>query len=280
MARFSIEDYNKRVSEKGTQQKNYKVRYFKLAKSANPGEPAEAIVRFDYDNPSEFLMLDVHTLSENGRFIKINCLREHSAAECPFCREHVQRSSRFFAKVLQYVTDETGKVVSTSCSWDAPMTIAAQLNAIYREYAPKPLRQMIFKIIRTGEGTGTTYTITPANPARYSEDIYTANFDDFKDFNFAGVAYHNKSAEDMITYLNTGNFPEVTKEESVASFNDFATASSQAQAPNVITDYVVDTPVSQFTHQYTPTHTYQPQSEVKTTPSDFETARPRRTYNY
>lgn len=286
MAQFSYEDYTKRqqaASNRGNG--TYRVRFFSMPKPQMPGDVVTTIVRFDYDNPSEFLLLDVHTLpSSNNRFVKVNCLREagESWDKCPFCSERMQRTSRFYAKVLQYTTQD-GKIVAQPCAWDAPMSVVAQLNAIYHDYEPKPLRDIIFKISKSGEGRNVTYTVTAANPERYNPSVYVADFSGFEGFKFAGSSYLNKTFSEMNYYIDNGSFPETATRENPTPQQTIPT---QPQKPlNSFEDFntaIQDEEVVYSTPEHTTADTYSRTvpSNTATASQASETNRPRRTYTY
>ena len=80
MAQVSF-DVASTMQENNTQYSN-SVEFFTLA---NDGD--EAIVRFMYDDVSQFNIMTVHSIQVGGKWRKVNCIREpqESTDICPLC---------------------------------------------------------------------------------------------------------------------------------------------------------------------------------------------------
>ena len=96
---------NIQTSENGT---SNGVGFFQLK---NDGD--EAIVKFAHDTVDSFELLTTHDVSVNGKFKKVNCVRSpHEPLEnCPLCAKGQRVSQRIFIHLVQYVQDETGKII-------------------------------------------------------------------------------------------------------------------------------------------------------------------------
>lgn len=188
----------------------------------------EAIVRILCDDISSLEILTVHPITVgNSNFPNrnVNCLRtpREPLEKCPFCNSGEKVKQRVYIRMLQYdpATREPIAVV-----WDRPAgTYVPKLKSYIDNYGP--LSQIMCKIIRHGSGLDTTYDIIPnINPQKYTLDAYRLDTEDFEDFKVLGRMVMDKTAEEMIVFMNTGNFPEAKSNAYVAS--------APAQAPRPI----------------------------------------------
>lgn len=210
MATITFDDFMRQKSAKSspaTDRKLSSVSFFKI----NDGE--EAVVRFAYTSPSEFEMKTCHSIKINNRFIRINCNRTYKEPvdNCALCKSADQETSkistRFFVKMIQYVT-EGGKIVPKPVMWDRTRTMAEQLNQFYLEYGN--LSDTVFKIKREGTGLDTKYTIIPASPRMYTEDVYVKDFSGFDGWTAKGPLYKEYTNEEIEEILATGQLPQHT----------------------------------------------------------------------
>lgn len=172
----------------------------------------EAIVRFMYDSTDEFDIHTVHTNVKIGeRFREVNCLRNplEPMDNCPFCQAQMPLQQKFVIKMTQYVIDNTtGQITPKPVVWERSIAYARTLRGYLDNYGP--LTDILCKIIRHGRAGDqrTTYEIIPnLNKQIYRDDLYPKVPDIFGDYDPLGRLIYDKNAEEMNTYLQTGNFP-------------------------------------------------------------------------
>lgn len=212
----------------------------------------EAIVRFRYQNTSQFKIFTVHDveLVNNGRKSrrKVNCLREprDQIDMCPLCKAGVNSRNTFLIEMIQYITDpQTGAVTVKPVVWERSMSYANRLKSLIDEYGP--LDDCIFKIKRCGAAGSmdTTYEIFYGNPKMYPDNVFLKDFSAFESVNFMGSVIMSKNYDEMNTYLNTGSFPS-TRTDNAQSTGGAYAANEATYAP------------SPSTPQYVPKEQYQP----------------------
>ena len=198
MARISYEAYQQKAAEQEFSGSG--IGFFSLK---NDGD--EAVVRIMHDSREDYDILSVHQVPVGGRHTNVECIE----GDCPLCKSGNNIKYRFFVHMLQYVKDEQGNIVTKPVVWErAAKSMSEKLNAMLQEYGP--LSDCVFKIRRNGKAQdkNTTYEIMFANPNVYRPDLYPKDNEVFKDYTVSGKKVATKTAEEMITYLNTGSFPE------------------------------------------------------------------------
>lgn len=174
----------------------------------------EALVRFAYNNVSEFIINTVHpveiTLANNTKIRRnVNCLRtpKEDISVCPLCQADIKSRTIFYIPMIEYIIGENNTVSYRHVIWERSLSYAQKLKTLIDEYGP--LQDCIFKVKRIGEAGNreTTYEILFANPAQYPEDVFVKDFSVFKDFSVSNRFLLNKSASEMISYLQTNSFP-------------------------------------------------------------------------
>lgn len=212
MAQYSYNSYmsNKSSGNTSTQNKSqdYKVNYFKLRDFGDT-----ALVKFPYTSTDQFEIVDVHTTKINGNFRKVSCLRtpNDDLATCPLCNSGEKVKSRFFARVISYVDDGNGGIKAQAGIWDRPVDFAEDLASLMAEFPN--FANTLFKVKRmtkAGE-LKVNYQILPASPDVYKPEFYPLDTSGFTDFKLSPHSYLEKTAEEMVTYLQTGKFPERAK---------------------------------------------------------------------
>lgn len=193
-------DYNTYVETEKTSGNSDGVGFFTL----KDGE--EAIVRIMCDNINELDILTVHPITiGNSSFPnrQVNCLRDprEPLEQCPLCSAGNKVKQKVFIKMIKYdpVTGEPSPVV-----WDRP---AYKLVPTIKKYIDEygPLSNIICKIARTGSKYDTVYNIIPnINPSINCVRVDNA----FENFNVLGRMVYDKNAQEMITFMQTGNFPQ------------------------------------------------------------------------
>jgi hypothetical protein len=224
MASFDYKAYAETVAAAQNRDKNSgaKVGFFKLA------DGGEALVRFDVRALDDLDFASIHRVKRNpeDRFcsMTVSCLNPlgHSG-ECPLCEaaaagnESVQKvGKRVFVKLLvSYKDSATGAWgVVTPVVWERPAGFYKELMAKLNDYGD--LSQHLFKIVRSGAGLDTKYSINYAVPAIYKADMVPADFSAFDGFEINKHSYWEKTAEECEEYLRTGSFPERAHKETVA----------------------------------------------------------------
>lgn len=195
-----------------------KVGYFKLGED---GE--EAVVRFAYNDPSEFDIVDIHRVKDkNGWWRNISCLRtpEEPIDKCPLCAKKESLKTRFFVKLIQYTKDEAGNIVVTPMVWERPSGFIKEMRNLINTYGD--LKESVFKVVRNGgkynakgePNTDVTYTIMYQPPHIYKEELgFVKDFSAFDDFDISKHSYTVRTAEEINAFLATGEFPTRAKAE-------------------------------------------------------------------
>lgn len=203
MARLNYTDSQNTGSYKNQNQ----VGFFQLK---NDGDTA--IVRIMHDSIEDFDLLSVHTIQMGAnKYRKVNCLRNspyEPIENCPFCEVNKPVSGRFFVHLLQYDKDAQGNVVVKPVVWDrAKSQFAPKLKSLIEEYGP--LSQRLFKVKRTGAAgaTNTTYDLIPCDKEIFNDNNYPIKQDAFTNYDVLGTMVLNKTAPEMVTYIQTGSFP-------------------------------------------------------------------------
>lgn len=215
MAKFTFEEYEQAQERKSNAQQKplQSVSYFGLK---NDGD--EALVRFIYKNPSEFDLVSVHQVKVGDRFRRINCLRtpKEPLDKCPLCAAEDKTvstvRSKFFVKLIEYVRGEDGTVTASPRIWERTPKFAQTLAGYFAEYGD--LSDMVFKVKRHGAAGSmeTYYDVIPGNPMIYKPEVYVKDFSAFDTYSLSRFVVLDKTAEEMKTYLETGEFPEEVKQ--------------------------------------------------------------------
>lgn len=203
-----------------TRSTNTKAEYFSLV---NDGD--SAIVRFLHKDINDFEVLDVHTIQLAGFNRKINCLRQADGGkdDCPICQINMfdeEKGSytyplqrKFYIHMLKYDNPQTAKEVI----WERSKEYIKKLNEFEQNYGP--LCDRLYKIVRHGAkgSTDTTYDILPLDKDRFVPENYAFDESQLNYKKALGSTVLNYSSEDIIEYLNTGNFPNFKKKAEVSA---------------------------------------------------------------
>lgn len=213
MAQINIDSYfsSEQSSYSSTNNEN-SVGFFSLK-----GDGDEALVRIMHDDLSSLEALSTHNIQVNGKYRRVNCLRESPVSpmsSCPLCESGNKRSDRLYVHLIEYTKDENGQVAASPKVFDRPISEATVLRNLLNEYGP--LSDCLFKIkknVPNGDKLRTTYTYIFANPNVYPEAAYKKIPDVFKNYSALGRAVMNKSVEDTKVFLNTGDFPAAQNQQ-------------------------------------------------------------------
>lgn len=207
---------------------------FEFFSLRNDGD--EAIVRFRYDNTSEFKIYTVHDveLESNGRRNrrKVSCLRnpKDPINMCPLCASGRNSRNTFLIEMIQYFTDSnTNTIVSKPVVWERSMTYANRLKSLIDEYGP--LSDCVFKIKRCGAAgsVDTTYEIYYGNPKMYPDDVFVKDFSAFDSINFMGTLILNKNFDEISQFISTGRFPQTQQSNENTQANYVANEATYSQ---------------------------------------------------
>ena len=181
-----------------------KVSYFGLK---NDGD--EALVRFDYSSPDDIQLYSIHQVEAGGKNRKVECLRTpyDSIDTCPLCAAGYKVYKKMFVRLVEYVPQPDGSVKPEAKIWERRADFSKVIVSYIKDYGD--LRDCVFKIKRQGKAgdTNTTYLINYQNPKIYTQENYPADFSGFEGYSLNAYVVLNKSAEDMVAYVETGNFP-------------------------------------------------------------------------
>jgi hypothetical protein len=214
MANISFLEFANRKSNPSKQNKEYKVNYFSLKDDGD-----SAIVRFAHSSVKDFDILTVHTVkttTKDGKEIykRVSCLREpgQPASVCPLCTSNNKTISKvvnkFYVKLIEYV-EENGKKVPKARVWERPAEFANELKSFMDVNGD--LKNVLFMVTRNGVrgSTSTKYNIVtiPETSPIYKPEFHVKDFSDFEGFKLEGSFYLVKTAEEINTFLKTGEFP-------------------------------------------------------------------------
>lgn len=219
---FSYEEYvnstNDRQKAYNNQQSNLpSIGYFKLKNDQD-----YALVRINYESTKDFIMTKYHQIADpNVKWAKVECLNAQrgSNKSCPFC-EAVKAGNknitfakpRLFVPMIAVNVESGVQGEAKEVVWDASATsrqdYARGIASLLNDFGD--LRKHVFKIIRNGTGTDTSYSINYI-PTYDKPEIVPVDFKNFEDFKITPHSYKVKTAEEMQTYLETGAFPEIVK---------------------------------------------------------------------
>ena len=210
MAQMKYEDFVKfnqkqGQSQGGAKQPRSRVGYFALK---DDGEAC--VVRFNVATLDDIRIVSKHTVkSAEGKTRIISCLRTDPTQPldvCPLCAAGEKVAYRAYVPLVYYEQTENNETVPVAALWEQAPRIRETLQSFTVDYGD--LRDYLFKIVRHGKkgDPATTYTILPANPAIYKEEIFKKDFSAFDSLDFERFVA-TKTAEEMNQFLAEGDFP-------------------------------------------------------------------------
>jgi len=242
MSTFTINQYQAAQAAAQNRQNGVKVGFFKLQNDLD-----EALVRFDLASVEELEFVTVHSIHAGDRWLRVSCLNEFGSYgddNCPLCRAANANDQRIgkvakkvFVKMLvSYKDSKTGQWGQPQpVVWERSATqkagFVSQLSTLYRDYGD--LRNSLFKVTRNGAKSdiNTTYSITYAVPTVYKPEMIPADFSALDGLKLNKHSYWEKTAEEMNTFIETGEFPEVVKTTPVETVEKEVVESLKNQAP-------------------------------------------------
>lgn len=197
MGQLSYEDYESQKQQANNQ--GPRIGYFALKNDKD-----EAIVRFMHKSPADFDINLVHGMHIDGKFRKVNCIRElnESSDACPLCAANILLQKRIYIHLLEYVKQEDGTFKAIPKFWERSSAYITTMANLCSEYGD--LSECLFKVKRNGvQGSvDTTYDIMFASPAIYRNDIYVKDNEAFAGVTALGKAIVNKSFDDLQKLVN------------------------------------------------------------------------------
>ncbi len=214
---FTYQDYFNNVQSTAQNNANQgpKVGFFKLKDDGD-----EALVRINLGSVEELQFAAVHTISANGKWMKVSCLSPFGVGSCPLCsaanggNSSISKASKkVYIQMLAAYRDKTTGAFSAPVPvvWERPAGFSKDLANKLRDYGN--LREVLLKITRNGVAGDmkTTYSLDYAVPTVFKPELVPADFSAFTNFNIAKHSYWEKTPEEIMTFLQTGSFPEAAQ---------------------------------------------------------------------
>lgn len=191
-----------------------RVGYFSLKDDGD-----EAIVRFAYTSPDQFDILTTHQTTIDGKFRRVNCLRESfkdPIDNCPMCKAGIPVQQRFYIKLIEYTREEDGTISATPKVWERPTSYVTILDNLFSEYGD--ISDCIFKVKRSGKkgDLQTTYSIMYPKQEIYNSSVYPKDLSVFDEYNVVGSALLNKTKEEMSEMIGEPTEQKVEQFEQAA----------------------------------------------------------------
>ena len=198
MASISRNEYvrmqKERQNQSSFQTQSTRVSYFSLKDDGD-----EAIVRFVYSNPDQLEIFTTHSVTIDGKFRRVNCLREPGTPvhTCPLCESGQNPQNRTYIKLIEYTRGEDGTVTYSPKIWERSASYVNILTGLFEEYGD--LSNCVFKIKRSGErgSMQTTYSIMFGNPTIYNEQVYPKDFSAFENYKILGGPLLEKNYNEL-----------------------------------------------------------------------------------
>lgn len=211
-----------------------KIGYFKLA---NDGDIA--VARINLSSTDEFMFAAVHTINAGGKWLKVSCHNPlgMNANGCALCTAHqanpkgsISKAAKkmFIPMIVSYrdPNSATGYTPPMPVIWDRPAGFSRELAN--KLMIAGDLRNTLVLITRNGKAGDmqTTYSVDvlPATHPVFKPEMIPADFKAFTNFNIAKHSYWEKTAEEINTFLTTGQFPERAQNTQQAANNVAAVA--------------------------------------------------------
>lgn len=243
MANFSYEQYQQVVAQAQANSNGdgTKVGYFKLS---NDGDIA--IARINIASTDELAFAAVHTISTNGRWTKVSCHNplNMNGASCALCSAYaanpkgaISRASKkvYVPMIVSYRDPNaaSGYTAPAPVVWERPAGFSRELAN--KLMIAGDLRNTLVLITRNGKAGDmqTTYSmdILPETHPVFKPDMIPMDFSAFNNFNIARHSYWEKTAEEINTFLATGQFPDRTKANNQQTVNNVANVANAYAAP-------------------------------------------------
>lgn len=239
MANFSYAQYQEAVARaqaSSNSSNGPKVGFFKLKDDGD-----EALIRINLDSVEGLDFASVHTISTDGKWMKVSCLNPLGAFgdNCPLCNasnnnKAISKASKkvYLQMLVAYRDKTTGQFTAAQpVIWERPAAFSRDIATLIRDYGS--LKNIILKVTRNGAAGDmkTTYSIGYVPILDKPELVPADGLAAFDNFNIARHSYWEKSNEEILTFLQTGSFPEVAKAQNTTEAPVTTTTPYVASAP-------------------------------------------------
>lgn len=164
-------------------------------KLQNDGDVAR--VQFLYKDYNDFTdIFACHKVQIDGKDRYVDCKRDYDSPidDCPFCAAGIKVSPVMMLTMYDH-TDDKIKI------WERGKVFRKKMEALFNRYPN--LSEMVFEIERRGAkgDKKTTYEIFPM------PNVEPVDVSQMERPEFIGGFILDKTPDEMLTYLNTGEFP-------------------------------------------------------------------------
>ncbi len=259
---FSYDQYQQVVAQAQANSNGdgTKVGYFRLKDDGDI-----AIARINIASTDELAFAAIHTINTNGKWTKVSCHNplNMNGASCALCAANaanpkgtISKSSKkvYIPMMVSYRDPNaaTGYTAPAPVIWERPAGFSRELAN--KLMIAGDLRNTLVLITRNGKANDmqTTYSmdILPETHPVFKPEMIPADFSAFTNFNIARHSYWEKTAEEINTFLATGQFPERTQTNNQQTINNVAGVANAYNAPvNTVPAYTA--PATQAAPQYT-----------------------------
>ena len=218
-----------------------KIGYFRLKDDGDI-----AVARINLSSTDEFMFAAVHTINVGGKWLKVSCHNPlgMNATGCALCsasaanpKGSISKSSRkmYIPMIVSYrdAQSATGYTPPAPVIWERPAQFSRELAN--KLMVAGNLKDVLVLITRNGKAGDmqTTYSveIIPAAHPVFKPEMIPTDFSAFNNFNIAKHSYWEKTAEEINTFLATGQFPERAQNNNQQAVNTMANTATTYAAP-------------------------------------------------
>lgn len=248
MSQFGYSDYKTLVERAQSGSSSTRIGFFKLADDGD-----EALVRINCGSLDDLKFATVHSVNAGGRWIRVSCHNpagSYSSDGCELCKVNneaeaeakmqgiqaqssVGRASKkvYVQMLVSYKDKATGQWGAPQpVVWERPAGFSRDLANFLANYGD--LRKQLVKITRNGKARDmkTTYSMLPAAPAIFKQEMIPEDFSAFNGFNIAKHSYWEKTDEEIHEFVTTGAFPEPAKANANAFNGGYQAPAAQIAA--------------------------------------------------
>ena len=245
---FNYAQYQQIAAQEQTQSGNSpKIGYFKLANDSDV-----AVARINISSTDDFMFAAVHTVQAGGKWLKVSChnplgMNDGACALCTANQANpkgsISKSTKklFIPMIVSYRDPQAVNNYTTPIPviWDRPAGFSRELAN--KLMVAGNLKDVLVLITRNGKAGDmqTTYSVDvlPASHPVFKPEMIPADFSAFNNFNIAKHSYWEKTADEINTFLTTGQFPEVAKSNTQQANNTVAQTANAYTAPAAAPTY-------------------------------------------
>ena len=245
-----------------------KIGYFRLKDDGDI-----AIARINLGSTDEFMFAAVHTINVGGKWLKVSCHNPlgMNAAGCALCSANqanpkgsISKSAKkmYIPMIVSYrdAQSTTGYTPPVPVIWERPAQFSRELAN--KLMVAGDLKNVLVLITRNGKAGDmqTTYSVDvlPDTHPVFKPEMIPTDFSAFNNFNIAKHSYWEKTAEEINTFLATGQFPERAQANNQQAVNNMATATANTYVAPATLAYTA--PGAQSAPQFNTTPTPQVES--------------------